>query len=345
MYKIVLTLIIIPFFAISQVEKSEEKLESLPHFGNQRSIENWLEENKIPAIGIGIIESGKLSNINVYGNLKKNEPAPYNTIFKIASLTKPIVSILTLKLVSNGDWDLDEPLDKYWIDPDVTDDPKHKQLTTRHILTHQTGFLNWRRQHKTKKLTFDFEPGTNFRYSGEGYEYLKKALERKFKMSLEKLADSLLFQPIGMPDTKFTWQRGVDEKRFAFNHDKDGEMLETVRNEKAYASDLMLSTLEDYGKFAEFVINGAGLTEEIYQKMIDLQVETPNESYFGLGWEIIPDWYGEKILMHSGGDPGVRTLMILNLQKKKGIIIFTNSDNGGYLLWEKTIIEPILRDE
>jgi len=222
--------------------------------------------------------------------------------------------------------------------------PKHKQLTTRHILTHQTGFTNWRRQHKTKKLTFDFEPGTNFRYSGEGYEYLKNALESKFKMSLEKLSDSLLFLPVGMPDTKFTWKQDIDEQRFAFNHSKDGEILETVKNEKAYASDLMVSTIEDYGKFAEFVINGADLSSEIYKEMIHLQVETPNESYFGLGWEIIPDWYGEKVLMHSGGDPGVRTLIILNLQKKKGLIIFTNSDNGGYLLWEKTIIEPILRD-
>ena len=344
MYKILLAFVMLPFLVNSQVEKSTEKSENFPNFGNQSSVENWLEQNKIPAIGIGIIENGKLSKINVYGNLKENKKAPYNTIFKIASLTKPIVSTLTLKLVSNGNWNLDEPLNKYWVDPDVINDPKHKLLTTRHILTHQTGFLNWRRQHQTKKLNFDFEPGTNFRYSGEGYEYLKNALERKFKMSLEKLADSLLFQPIGMPDTKFTWRQNIDEERFAFNHNKDGQILETVKNEKAYASDLMLSTIEDYGKFVEFVINGAGLSKEIYSEMIDLQVETPNESYFGLGWEIIPDWYGEKILMHSGGDPGVRTLTLLNLQNKKGLIIFSNSDNGGYLLWEKTIIEPLLKD-
>ncbi len=106
----------------------------------------------------------------------------------------------------------------------------------------------------------------------------------------------------------------------------------------------MLSTLEDYGKFAEFVINGAGLTEEIHQEMIDLQVKNPNESYFGLGWEIIPDWYGEKILMHSGGDPGVRSLILLDLKNKSGLIIFSNSDNGGFLLWEKTIIEPFFKD-
>ena len=344
MYKIIVALIIMPFLSYSQIENLSDKLDSVPNFDNRSNIENWLEQNKIPAIGIGVIENGKLSSINVYGNLNENRTAPYNTIFKVASLTKPIVSMLTLQLVNNGDWDLDEPLDKYWIDPDILHDSRHKLLTTRHVLTHQTGFLNWRRQHKMKKLAFEFEPGTNFKYSGEGYEYLKNALERKFKMSLEKLSDSLLFKPIGMPDTKFTWLENIDEKRYAFNHNSEGKLLETVRNKKAYASDLLVSTIEDYGKFAAFVINGGGLSKEIYDEMVHMHIKTPNESYFGLGWESIPDLYGEKVLMHSGGDPGVRTLILINLEKKKGLIIFSNSDNGGFLLWEKTIIEPILKE-
>ena len=344
MCKIFLVFAIMPFITYSQVDKSVKKIDSFPNFGNTISVENWLAQNKIPAIGIGVIESGTLSHINIYGNLKGNKSAPYNTIFKVASLTKPIVSMLTLKLVSNGNWDLDEPLNKYWVDPDVIDDPRHQLLTTRHVLTHQTGFLNWRRQHKTKKLTFDFEPGTGFKYSGEGYEYLKNALEQKFKMPIEKLSDSLLFKPIGMPDTKFTWQENIDEKRYAFNHNSEGKLLETIKNKKAYASDLLLSTVEDYGRFAEFVLNGGDLSKNIYKEMIHSQVKTPNESYFGLGWEIIPDLYGKKILMHSGGDPGVRSLILLDLKNKRGLIIFSNSDNGGFLLWEKTIIEPFFKD-
>jgi CubicO group peptidase (beta-lactamase class C family) len=52
--------------------------------------------------------------------------------------------MLTLQLVSIGQWQLDEPIYKYWTDPDVINDPRHLKLTTRHILTHQTGFDNWR---------------------------------------------------------------------------------------------------------------------------------------------------------------------------------------------------------
>jgi CubicO group peptidase (beta-lactamase class C family) len=60
------------------------------------------------------------------GELKPGVPAPRNTIFNVASLTKSVVALLALKLVSTGKWSLDEPLDKYWVDPDIKDDPRHK---------------------------------------------------------------------------------------------------------------------------------------------------------------------------------------------------------------------------
>jgi CubicO group peptidase (beta-lactamase class C family) len=105
-------------------------------------IQKLLNENKIPALGIGIIREGKLKQVKVFGELKKDETAPFNTIFNVASLTKPVVAMLTLKLVSVGQLSLDQPLDKYWIDPDIRDDPRHKKLTARFILSQRTGFAN-----------------------------------------------------------------------------------------------------------------------------------------------------------------------------------------------------------
>ncbi|MHC0443631.1 serine hydrolase, partial [Flavobacterium sp. 3-210] len=83
--------------------------------------------------------------------------ASYNTIWNVASLTKPITAIIALKLVSQGKWNLDESLDKYWIDPDIKNNPDHKLLTTRIILSHQTGFPNWRSFNESKKLDFKFK--------------------------------------------------------------------------------------------------------------------------------------------------------------------------------------------
>src|SRR5687768_1890417 len=112
-------------------------------FDDADAIARWLAENHVPAVGIGVIRDGKPRQVKVYGELRKGVPAPYNTIFNVASLTKPVVILLTLKLVSSGQWSLDEPLAKYWVDPDVAGDPLHANLTTRHVLSHQTGFANW----------------------------------------------------------------------------------------------------------------------------------------------------------------------------------------------------------
>src|SRR5829696_7806343 len=107
-------------------------------------VESWLAEANVPAVGIGILRNGKLQQVSVFGELRKGVRAPRDAIFNVASLTKPIVSMLTLRLVSAGKWDLDEPLAKYWTEPDVAADPRHLKLTARHVLSHQTGLPNWR---------------------------------------------------------------------------------------------------------------------------------------------------------------------------------------------------------
>jgi CubicO group peptidase (beta-lactamase class C family) len=65
------------------------------------------------------------------GKLETNRPAPDNTVFNVASLTKPVVAMVTLKLAEAGKLDLDEPLSKYWVDPDINHDSLHKLLTAQ----------------------------------------------------------------------------------------------------------------------------------------------------------------------------------------------------------------------
>jgi hypothetical protein len=170
---------------------------------SKSDIEKLLKDNNVPGMGIGIIENGKLTKVEVYGTLDNQKTAPYNTIFKVASLTKPIVALTTLKLIDRGLLDLHEPLYKYWIDPNLKSDNRYQKLTPKIILTHQTGFPNWRYMTETNKLAFEFDPGTKFQYSGEGFEYLRKAIENKLGKSIEELAKELLFDPLEMKDTHF----------------------------------------------------------------------------------------------------------------------------------------------
>jgi len=293
------------------------------------SISGWLSTNKVPAVGIALLENGKLSYMNVLGELKKDTKAPLNTIFNVASLTKPIVAMLTLALVNEGKWNLDEPLYHYWIDPDIKDDPWNKKLTTRIVLSHRTGFLNWRWNNGGTKLAFQFDPGTRYQYSGEGFEYLRKAIEKKFGKSLEVLSRQYLFKPLAMSDTRFTWD-AVFESRFAGWHDKAGEnTYETRKRYDICAADDLMCTIKDYGKFAEYVLKGAGLPKKLFDEMISQQAAVSDHIIYGLGWMIVKDLPGgEYAIVHSGSDVGVRAAIILLPKSKRGLVIMTNGDNG-----------------
>lgn len=95
----------------------------------EKEIELLLIQEKVPALGLGIIENGRLKQIQVFGDINKDLPSSYNSIFKVASLTKPITALVTLKLISTGKLGLDEPLDKYWKDSDLKNDKRTKKLT------------------------------------------------------------------------------------------------------------------------------------------------------------------------------------------------------------------------
>jgi len=292
-------------------------------------IEGLLKQHQVPALGLGIINQGKLQSVQVYGELQQGVPAPANTLFKVASLTKPIVSLLTLRLVAAGKLSLDEKLAQYWVDPDVKADPRHLLLTPRLVLTHQTGFANWRYLEPTKKLQFQFQPGTRHQYSGEGFEYLRKALEAKFGLPLEQLAEQYVFTPAGMTDTHFYWTPAVDEQRYARNHDAKGQLLPLEKYTTANAAANLLTTVEDYSKFLLFVLAQQQEMPALYQQMQSIQVPLKANNGVGLGWEIFTGFSGgESMLLHTGKDPGVSTAAMLLPQSGNGYVIFMNGDNS-----------------
>jgi CubicO group peptidase (beta-lactamase class C family) len=308
-----------------------------PIFDNNAAIEQWLKENKVPTLGLGIIESGELKQIKVFGEISKGNSAPYNTIFNVASLTKPVTAMVALKLASLGQWNIDEPVYKYWIDPDIANDPRNKKITTRLILSHQTGFPNWRWMNENKKLSFQFEPGTSYQYSGEGLEYLRKALENKFKKSLQQLADELIFTPLNMNDTRYIWDKKVDTTRLALGYDPNGNVYKTIKNTTPNAADDLLTTIEDYSKFLINVMNGEGLSKQLFEDMMAHQVATKNGKHFGLGFEIYNFDDGNLALSHGGADKGVQTIVFIFPKTKQGLLIFTNVDDG-YKVYEKLLL-------
>jgi len=299
-------------------------------FTDRKETQVYLKQKNIPAVGIAYIENGEISQISVFGELQKGIKAPLNTIWNVASLTKPITALVALKLVDSGELSLDEPLYKYYADPDIIDDPRIKKLSLRIILSHQTGFANYRGNYEDHKLKFEFEPGTKYQYSGEGYEYLRKVLESKFKKPLEQLADELIFSPLQMNDTRFVWNQEMDASRFAKWHTADSKLYPIEKSSTANAADNLLTTIEDYARFMVYIINGAGLSKHLQKEMTKNQVSINKYQYFGLGWWIDKNinYNNDFAMVHGGDDIGVHTIAFIIPKTKQGLLIFTNSDNG-----------------
>jgi CubicO group peptidase (beta-lactamase class C family) len=309
-----------------------------------RQAPQWLQQFDVPSVAIAYIENGKLAWTAVYGEQSPGNPATEKTLYNLASLTKPISAELILRLAANGVLSLDEPMFPYWVDPDIKDNPWSKRLTPRLCLTHQTGFKNWRRQTQGV-LAFQWEPGTNSGYSGEGYDYVGRFAEKKTGRSFEELAQAYVFNPIGMKETAYT-KRDWFEGRLAQPHGPKGETEPRNANEWT-AADLVRTTVGDYAKFILSVMQRQGLTREIAdQQMISTRntvtaadmgklcakaglaaASCSGSAGMGLGWEII-ELNGATIIDHGGSDWGVRTQVFFDPNKQTGAVILTNGDNG-----------------
>lgn len=335
---------LIPFciILVSCNTSKDPKTETLSNSVFVDSVETVLDNNipklqleqKVPAVGIGLIEDGKIKLVKVYGEHQLEKTAPQNTIFNVASIAKIVTTLTTLKLSELGSWNLDEPLSTYWTDPDIVNDTLSQRLTTKHSLTHTTGFKNWRRMNTSGKLEFDFEPGTKFQYSGEGMEYLKTALENKYKTDLGTLSDSLIFEPLGMVDATLKWIPAKDTLRFAKWYNGQGveHQVETYSTPDADAADDFLTTVEDLLKLGIGIMDKKIIGDDLFNKMVQPQIEIHQNASQGLGWTIVEDLPNNNYAInHDGGDMGVAATIILLPNSKSGIVVFTNGDNGRIL--------------
>jgi CubicO group peptidase (beta-lactamase class C family) len=325
-----------------EIDATSNKLDSISIVLDEK-VPIWQKELNIPNVAIGLIDNGKVYKTKVYGKFNKND-APKDMLFNIASITKVVFGATVMKLVNNGDWNLDEPLYKYYIDVDVKDDPRHKKLTSRHVLSQQSGFVNWRWNHPTKKLTFDFDPGTTFNYSGEGMEYLRKSIEKKLNKPWDEIADSLLFMPMNLKNTSHSWDGKSNFNRFSKFYDSEGkEHILEDHGFTANAADDVMTTIDDLSNFGANIINESYLSNDVLSDMLSKQTTINDNQDQALAWRLIRNLKSsEYAIQHGGNDIGVATLMVLLPESKRGVIVLTNADAG--IVMCNNVVRTVLED-
>lgn len=305
-----------------------------------------LERHHVNTAGAAVLKNGILQWQSQYGWQSPETVASEKTLFNMASITKTVTAETILRLVNQGRLSLDEPMSLYWVDPDLEDSPQLRKLTARMALTHTSGFMNWRFFSDDNKLDFIHEPGTEFGYSGEGFQYLRKYAENKLGTTFEELVKTTLFEPLGMEDVSIC-VRKANFSRIAKPLGENGAFFGYYCYPHGYcrqegdcsaAGDMVVS-ITDYAKFLTSSMRGEGLSEALMQERDSLHVtsyeidcvETPNAICptrlgYGLGWNIT-QLANDKLIGHSGSDWSTVSLAYYYLGSGDGLIIVFNAPN------------------
>jgi CubicO group peptidase (beta-lactamase class C family)/HEAT repeat protein len=318
-----------------------------------------MKELHVPGVAIVLIGDRSIAWTKTYGVTDANKPrrVTKETLFEACSMTKPVFAYTVLKLVEQGNLDLDRPLADYLEEPSRADQPMVNLITARMVLSHTTGLPNWRKgeEERDGPLPVLFTPGSRFGYSGEGMLYLQKVVEHITGEPLELYAKRTLFDPMGLKQMSYVWMKELDTN-IAAGHSADGTFLQKTKYTHADAAYTLYTSAEDYAMFLIEIMKTDrsakhSLSERTIGTMLHRQIELDTREpverpgralgravYWGLGWSINATKEGD-IFHHSGANrSGYRCFSQFNPEEGTGIVIMTNSLSGDDL-WSRLIRE------
>jgi CubicO group peptidase (beta-lactamase class C family) len=233
-------------------------------------------------------------------------------------------------------------------------------------LSHTTGLPNVRWFHPTSGaedtlgiLKIYFNPGEKYAYSGEGFKLLQLAIEEITHKNVDELAREKIFKPLGMARTGFIWHDSFGDDNVAVGHLNNGGIDQKRKRTEPVAGGSLVTTIADYARFTECVMQQKGLSRKLYREMISPQIiihsvtqfppvtwETTTENdaihlSYGLGWGLLQCQYG-KAFFKEGNGGSWRNYNINFINKGIAIVIMTNSENGEKIF--KGLLETLIRD-
>jgi CubicO group peptidase (beta-lactamase class C family) len=313
----------------------------------------------VPGAVFGALHGHKTSWITPLGVRAAGSPDPVTaaTLFQAASLTKQVTAHAAFSLSAEGKLDFDRPLVSYL---DDLPNPVARAVTIRHVLSHSSGFPNWRFAEASKPvpdLVPAFTPGSKFQYSGEGFFYLQRILEKVGGTGIGQIFHDRVFQPLGMNSSTMTWDPET-LSRTALPHDRHGEPRKnwdkSTRALRAYAARIGKPVAElryeDYAALprenSEPVLpnwmnpNGAAslvTSAEDYARFLAAAIRNPeigrqqvaiNEFLgWGLGWGT-ERASGHSYLWQWGDNGGFKNFVLAEPSTGDAVFVFTNGDSG-----------------
>jgi CubicO group peptidase (beta-lactamase class C family) len=318
----------------------------------EKLIPQLMKDGVVPGLSALVIRDGRIFWQKAYGvsNVETKQPVTNDTIFEAASLSKPVFAYGVLKLADAGSLNLDTPLVKYLPGAYVENDARLEKITARIVLSHRTGFPNWR---NNNPLKINFMPGERFSYSGEGFVYLQKVVEHLTGEPLDAFMRKTVFEPLGMTSSSYVWQERY-ESRKAYGHDPFGSITGRRKPQEANAAASLHTTATDYARFIIAVMNGEGLKKETARQMLKPYIkvqegcqdcitnptkgELSKAVSWGLGWGLQQTDDGLSFWHWGDSNNDAQAYVVAYPKQKFALLVFANSGNG------HTIIPRILSE-
>ncbi len=317
-------------------------------------VEQIMEKADVTGLSCAILNDSQIVYQKAFGYKNKSDGTRNDeqTLFSAASFSKTVFAYLVMLLSEEKVIDLDRPLYEYLDKPlyeypayaDLKDDDHYQQITARMVLSHTTGFPNWRFLTQDGKLNIMFPPGSRHSYSGEGIALLQMVIEVVTGRDLEALAQEMVFQPLGMTRSSYIWQPDFEDN-YASPHDEYGRQRgEKIQRAKPDAAGSMVTTASDYARFLIGILNTDKRKKAIVKEMLQPQIVINYKRMFGpdawtmtdeyqdinlawsLGWGRFDTSYG-RAFFHTGHSIGWQNYTVTYIDKGIGIVMLSNSDN------------------
>ncbi len=327
-----------------------------------------MSKGEVPGLALALIQKAQPIYVKTYGlrNVQEKLPLTEDTIMYGASLTKLAFAYMVMQLVDEKVIALDRPMAEYLKLPlpdypkyaDLADDPRWRALTARMVLSHTTGFPNFRFLNPDEKLDFKFDPGARYAYSGEGFNLLQFVLEEGLGLDVGKEMQTRVFARFGMTRTSMTWREDW-KTNVADGYDVEGKVEGHHARRSVRAAGSMDTTIEDFAKFLTGFLRGEGLSELAKAELLRPQIEITSAHQFptldpatnpshqkiklaaGLGAILVEGPHG-KVFYKGGHDEWTGNIAICVEGSRQCIVLLSNSVRGEAIF--PALVQALLAD-
>jgi CubicO group peptidase (beta-lactamase class C family) len=319
-----------------------------------------MQETGVPGMAIAVVHGDRVVYARGFGVRKAgtSEPVDADTVFQLASVSKPVGATIVARAVGEGQVDWDDPIVKHLPGFRLSDPDATRQVTLADMYAHRSGLppfigdiledLGFGRRDVLRRLRFvPLSPlRAGYAYTNFGLTTAALAAARAAGMSWESLAEETLYQPLGMSSTSSRFTDFENRANRAVGHVKEGDqwVARFQRDPDAQTPAAgVSSSVSDMAKWLRMVLAGGGLdgrrivgADALTQALTPVTVAGPPSSVdsrallTGMGIDISTDATGRVRYTHSGAFRlGAATNIAWVPNLDLGIVTLTNSSPVG----------------